>query len=126
MRLLIDVNLSPAWVPFFAAHGYEAIHWSTVGPHNATDADIMRHAREHDLIVFTHDLDFGTLLAQTSAAKPSVIQVRCPDPDPAIVGLMVIQNLRAYQAELSAGALLVLEEKKHRVRLLPLLPKFNP
>jgi len=31
MRLLIDMNLPPAWVSHFAARGFEAVHWSTIG-----------------------------------------------------------------------------------------------
>ncbi len=31
MKILIDVNLSPAWVDFLLDHGLEAVHWSTVG-----------------------------------------------------------------------------------------------
>jgi predicted nuclease of predicted toxin-antitoxin system len=31
MKFLIDMNLSPLWVPFLANQGFEAVHWSTVG-----------------------------------------------------------------------------------------------
>jgi len=36
----------------------------------------MAWARANGHVVFTHDLDFGTTLALTHAAGPSVIQVR--------------------------------------------------
>jgi predicted nuclease of predicted toxin-antitoxin system len=39
MRLLIDMNLIPLWVPFFAEQGFESIHWSSSGTFRA------RHAR---------------------------------------------------------------------------------
>jgi len=39
----------------------------------------MAWAREHVHVVFTHDLDFGTLLALTRASGPSVIQVGSQD-----------------------------------------------
>lgn len=41
MKLLIDMNLSPRWVSFFAASQVEAVHWSSVGAVNATDLEIM-------------------------------------------------------------------------------------
>jgi predicted nuclease of predicted toxin-antitoxin system len=41
MKLLIDMNLSPRWVPFLAASQIEAVHWSSVGAPNATDREIM-------------------------------------------------------------------------------------
>ena len=36
----------------------------------------MDWALRHDYIVFTHDLDFGTMLALSHATGPSVLQVR--------------------------------------------------
>ena len=29
MKLLVDMNLSPRWVPFLLDAGHEAVHWST-------------------------------------------------------------------------------------------------
>ncbi len=60
MKLLIDMNLSPAWVEVFEQQGWQAFHWSTVGDPRATDKFIMGWARENGYVVFTHDLDFGT------------------------------------------------------------------
>ncbi len=76
MKLLIDMNLSPEWVDELESHGWHAVHWSTVGVPAATDRMIMDWAREHGYVVFTHDLDFGAVLAATRAIGPSVIQVR--------------------------------------------------
>ncbi len=76
MRLLIDMNLSPDWVDIFQQQGWQALHWSDVGDPRAADATIMEWARANGCVVFTHDLDFGTVLATTRAQGPSVIQVR--------------------------------------------------
>jgi predicted nuclease of predicted toxin-antitoxin system len=56
MKLLIDMNLSPLWVPFLSAEGFEAVHWSTVGDVSATDPEIAQFAVKHGYVVFTHDL----------------------------------------------------------------------
>jgi predicted nuclease of predicted toxin-antitoxin system len=56
MRILIDMNLPPRWVDFFADHGLNAIHWSTIGPLNAPDSEVLEWVREHNHVVFTHDL----------------------------------------------------------------------
>jgi predicted nuclease of predicted toxin-antitoxin system len=45
MRVLIDMNLSPAWASFLHAAGFEADHWSEVGARTATDRDIMNGRR---------------------------------------------------------------------------------
>jgi predicted nuclease of predicted toxin-antitoxin system len=63
MKILIDMNLSPTWVQFLVAHGIDAAHWSTIGDASAPDSRIMDYAASNKLVVFTHDLDFGMLLA---------------------------------------------------------------
>jgi predicted nuclease of predicted toxin-antitoxin system len=120
LRLLIDMNLSPEWVAELARHGYDAVHWSTVGDPRAADSAIMAWARANGRVVFTHDLDFGTLLALTHADGPSVLQVRGQNILPEHMGGLVAAGLRQYQAALAAGALVVVEQKKSRVRVLPI------
>ncbi len=63
VRILIDMNLSPDRVSFLVGHGWTAVHWSEVGDPRTADRDIMAWASAHGHIVFTHDLDFGTVLA---------------------------------------------------------------
>ena len=82
MKLVVDMNLSPDWVPLFREHGFEAVHWSPVGARNADDTEIMQWARDDRAVVFTHDLDFGIALALTRAGTPSVVQVRTQDLSP--------------------------------------------
>ena len=120
VKILVDMNLSPDWAPFLKAAGFEAIHWSLIGKINAEDPEIMKWARENGFIVFTHDLDFGTALALTRAAGPSVLQVRTQDITPAAIGGLVLKNLHRFQRQLEEGALIVIEQARSRVRILPL------
>ena len=48
-------------------------------------------ANQH--VVFTHDLDFGTALALSHAAGPSVLQIRGQDVLPDHMGFVVIAAL---------------------------------
>jgi len=123
MKVLVDMNLSPDWVEVFARHGLSAVHWSTIGDPRAEDPMVMQWARENDYIVFTHDLDFGTLLALTQAESPSAIQVRTQDVSPHYLEMMVIGALKEYEPLLESGALIILDEGKSRVRILPLSKK---
>ena len=120
LRLLIDMNLSPDWVVFLGAAGFESIHWSSIGDPRAKDTILMEWERTNGHVVSTHDLDFGTLLALTHATGPSVLQVRTQDILPDEIGDLVLSALRTHAAELEAGALLVIDESKLRVRILPL------
>jgi len=120
MKLLVDMNLSPAWVAVLNQAGWEAIHWSKVGNPRTADSEIMAWAKINGHIVFTHDLDFGSLLALTQAEGPSVIQVRTQDVTPAAMGQLVVDALRQFQKEPEAGALIVLDQARARARVLPL------
>lgn len=119
MRVLLDMNLSPVWRPFLEAAGHEALHWSEVGPPDAPDDAIMAWAREHGYIVFTNDLDFSAALAATQAVGPSVLQLRTQDLLPEAAGPAVLEALRRFAPELDAGALLSVDLRRARVRLLP-------
>lgn len=119
MKLLIDMNLSPEWVNLFRQQGWQSVHWSTVGDPRSPDYLIMEWARENGYVVFTHDLDFGNLLALTHAQSPSVIQVRTQDVMPKTLGSIVIQILKKYKSVLKTGALVVIDENKSRLRILP-------
>lgn len=120
MKILIDMNLSPDWVHALTNHGIKAVHWSTVGDPRAEDAVIMNWARENGYVVFTHDLDFGAALALTQADGPSVLQVRTQDVTPDHLEPAVINVLENNTPLLEAGCLIVLDEGRSRVRILPL------
>ena len=118
--VVVDMNLSVEWVPLLQHAGWPASHWSAVGEPRAEDTTIMAWASAHGHVVLTHDLDFGTALALTHARGPSVIQVRAQNVLPERIGLLVLSVLHRYETELAAGALVVVEESKSRVRVLPL------
>lgn len=120
MKVLVDMNLSPAWVRFLEAEGYDAVHWVSVGDPKAPDRELMLWAREHGHVVFTHDLDFSALLATTGATLPSVVQVRALDILPDAIGAMVAELLRSRAADLEAGAIVTLDGSSLRVRILPI------
>jgi predicted nuclease of predicted toxin-antitoxin system len=120
MKLVIDMNLSPDWEETFAAAGIEAVHWSRIGPANAPDSEIIAWAARHQHTVFTHDLDFGTILRLTAALEPSVIQIRAEDVRPSTMGNSVVSAIIQATAELQRGAILTIDPRKKRISLLPL------
>jgi predicted nuclease of predicted toxin-antitoxin system len=121
IKVLIDVNLSPAWTAMLGTNGIEAVHWTSVGDPRAPDDELLRYAREHGYIVFTHDLDFGLLLALTRANGPSVIQVRAQNVLPDAIGDLVVRILTEQAAVLASGALVTVEPHATRVRVLPIV-----
>ena len=121
VKLLIDMNLSPDWISVLDNYGWQAVHWSTVGDPRASDRTIMEWAKRHGYTVFTHDLDFGTVLSLTHATGPSVFQVRAQDILGDSLEPMVIAALKQHEADLASGALVVLDQSRTRVRVLPIL-----
>ena len=80
----------------------------------------MAWARQNSYVVFTHDLDFGALLAVTEAEGPSVIQIRTMDVTPEAQSKRLLDALEQLKESLADGALISIDESRARIRLLPL------
>src|SRR3954466_2073878 len=76
MKLLVDMNLSPDWVQPLENAGWETRHWNTLGDPQATDATVFLFSAQNGWVIFTHDLDFGAILAHTRAGETQ----RVPGP----------------------------------------------
>lgn len=120
MKIVIDMNLSPAWVDVLANMGHPAQHWSSIGEIDAEDSEIMAWARQHQHVVFTHDLDYGALLYTTQMTAPSVVQLRSPDVRPSTMSDHVRNALELCHEEIQEGALISIFPHKNRVSMLPL------
>jgi predicted nuclease of predicted toxin-antitoxin system len=120
MKILIDMNLSPDWVAVFERYNITAIHWFSIGNPRDKDSVIMEWATINGYIVFTQDLDFGSLLAATGVDTPSVIQVRTQDILPTSIENLVISALNQFESLLESGALVTIDKAQSRVRILPI------
>jgi predicted nuclease of predicted toxin-antitoxin system len=120
MKLVFDMNLSPNWLAWLMPHGFDAVHWESIGASNASDETIMNWARAESRIVVTNDLDFGQILALTHANGPSVVLIRGPKVLPSQIGDVVVECLKTYEQELEQGALIVIDHQRQRVRVLPI------
>ena len=107
MKLLVDMNLSPSWIERLARHGFEAVHWSTIGAATAPDVEILTWATEHHFVVITNDLDFSAILAAGAVDGPSVVQIRSQDLLSDVVVSIVAKALEAHREDIERGALLL-------------------
>ena len=109
-----------------ARHGFEAIHWSTIGSPTAPDIEILAWANERRFVVITNDLDFSAILAASAGATPSVVQIRTQDllSDEAVS--IVARALEAHREDIERGALLSIDDGGTRVRMLPLKGSHGP
>lgn len=120
ISVLVDMNLSPAWVGRLSEAGFVARHWSEVGAVTAPDSEIMAWAKDNRFVVLTHDLDFSAILAATQAMAPSVILLRMQDVFPGVAAQRVIEAMRATGDALARGAIMTIGAAGSRVRILPL------
>jgi predicted nuclease of predicted toxin-antitoxin system len=114
------MNLSPAWVRVLEDNSWRAAHWSTVGDPRAPDKAVMEWARTNGHVVVTHDLEFSMLLALTHSMGPSVLQIRAEDVLAEKLEGVVLAALRDHEQDLAAGAIVVVDATRSRVRILPI------
>ena len=120
MKVLVDMNLSPRWAAGLQSRGFESVHWSQVGAAAAPDEEVLAWCAANTHVLFTHDLDFGAILAASKGRNPSVVQLRTENVVPEAMLPQVADALRQVENELGKGALVTIEPNRHRVRLLPL------
>jgi predicted nuclease of predicted toxin-antitoxin system len=123
MRFLIDASLSPVVADRLRAAGHDAVHVGEALRVDAPDSAVLDHAAEHERVIVAADTDFGTLLARRSTSKPSfVLFRRQTGRRPAVQAALLLDHLRDIERDLEAGAVVVIEEGRIRVRQLPVNP----
>ena len=120
MKVLLDMNIPLKYEALLAERGIIPLRWSDVGSPSAADTEIMAYARENNYIVLTYDLDFSTILSVTRELKPSVAQIRASIFHAEQAVDLITTALFQNSAEMEKGAILSIDLKKARLRLLPL------
>lgn len=120
MRFLVDNALSPFMARGLCLAGHDAVHVRDVGMAAASDEEIMAAAVRENRIVLTADTDFGMLLASSKATLPSVVIFRQSDKRPPRVLELFLANLSRIEGPLGQGAVVVFQDRRVRVRNLPL------
>jgi predicted nuclease of predicted toxin-antitoxin system len=120
MRFVADMGVSRTTGEHLRDHGHDVIHLSEEGLHRLPDDEILGLALREQRIVLTFDLDFGDLLALGSLSLPSVIIFRLEDQTPGSVTPRLLQLLAERQQDLEEGALVVVEDRRYRLRRLPI------
>jgi predicted nuclease of predicted toxin-antitoxin system len=120
MRFLADAGISPVTVEFLKRLGHDTTHIRALGLQQANDRQIVELARDDDRIVIAFDLDFGDILALGVMDKPSVILFRLSDERAESVNTHLSVVLNERVTELEAGALILIEDVRYRVRKLPI------
>ena len=119
MKILVDMNLSPDWVELLQQAHIDAVHWRSLGQGDVEDELIFDYATEHGLVVLTRDLGFSKMLVDQQGSTTSLVQVRSGRAGTELIGEAVLEALLKWRTELEAGALVTVDVKHTRIRVLP-------
>jgi predicted nuclease of predicted toxin-antitoxin system len=119
MLFLADMGVAPKVVAWLKQQGHDVWHLSDRGLERLPDPEIFQRAAEEGRIVLTFDLDFGEILA-LSGGNTSVVLFRLHSRRTPRVIDRLARVLADTESHLQRGAIVVVEDSRHRVRLLPL------
>lgn len=124
MRFLLDENQSPRIVALLAEAGHDAIHVRDLDLRSAPDVEVLAAARSDGRVVLSADTDFGELLAASNATAPSILLLRRQGQRRAHeIAALILANLDDVAEDIRAGAVVVFEAGRVRVRRLPFRPE---
>lgn len=117
LRFLLDMGMPRRLAIRLRELGYDAVHLGDLRLHWMADDQIFLKAGQEGRIVLTLDLDFGRLATILKAHRVGVVIVRLVNPLTARIIARVEAVLESCGPELSRGAIVVVEDARHRVRL---------
>lgn len=120
IKFLADMGISQTIVHWLKEQGFEVVHIRDINMHRSLDSEILAEAKKDNRIVLTCDLDFGDLLAASGESYPSVVIFRLENETPSNMIKRLKQVLVESSEALRSGAVITVEEARHRVRVLPI------
>ena len=116
MRLLIDQDVYAATIAALVAGGHDVQRASEIGLARADDSMILEAAAAGGRVLVTRDLDFGRLVQ--GGQSPTVIILRAPFSALPALHLELLRTLSRYGVQELAGAIVIVEPGRHRLRRL--------
>jgi predicted nuclease of predicted toxin-antitoxin system len=122
LKFLIDNALSPIFSKQLQIDGYDAIHVREINMQRCSDEEIFERAQKEKRIIVSADTDFGTILALRNEQFPSVIIFRqAKNRKPIEQVILLIANLEEISSSLERGSIVIIEDKRIRIRSLPIM-----
>lgn len=120
MRLLVDMCVDIRVAEWLRGQAHDAVHLRDQGLQRLANGEIFRKAASENRTVLTFDLDFSEIAALAPGQPASVIVLRLHDAR----FQHVIERLSAVLAvsvgALEQGAVISVEDARHRIRFLPI------
>ena len=119
MRFLADMGVSIRVVEWLRNNGHDAKHLREEGLHRMPNGEIFAKAIHDNRIIITFDLDFWEIVALAKGKKTSVVIFRLHNTRVSHVIHQLSMVLKNTAKALEEGAVVVVEDSRHRVRSLP-------
>ncbi len=119
LRFLADMGVSQSVVEWLRSEGHDAVHLREEGLHRLPDPEVFGKGLEEKRVVITFDLGFGEIVA-SSRQMVSVIVYRLRNARASHQVERLESVLSVVSEDLKRGAVVVIEEARHRVRRLPI------
>jgi predicted nuclease of predicted toxin-antitoxin system len=121
MKLLLDQGLPRSSASILRYANIDTIHVGEIGMAMAEDKEILEYGRQQQRIVVTLDADFHALMALSAANFPSVVRIRIEGLRGEGLAALIQRILVEWGEELELGAVLSVDERRMRMRRLPLI-----
>jgi predicted nuclease of predicted toxin-antitoxin system len=113
------MGVSPRVVAWLRAAGHDAADLREQGLHRLADGDVFAKAADEKRVLLTFDLDFGEIVGLGLQSGSSVIVFRLRNTRTDFV-LERLRDVLEHSSEaLQVGAIVAVEDGRHRVRNLP-------
>jgi predicted nuclease of predicted toxin-antitoxin system len=120
MRFLADMGVDVRLVRWLRDQGHDATHLRDEGLHRLPNGEIFEKAVSEQRVILTFDLDFGEIAALSRGRPVRVILFRLHNTRTPHVIARLASVLQASAAALEQGAVILVEESRHRIRFLPI------
>ena len=119
MRILADMGVNMGVVLWLRLQGHDATHLREEGLQRLPNGEIFKKAVSESRVILTFDLDFGEILALAQGLKAGVILFRLRNTRTPHVIQRLSSVLSDCVAPLERGAIVIVQESRHRVREFP-------
>lgn len=114
------MGVSQRVVEWLRGRGDDVVHLREQGLQRLPNGDIFEKATAEGRIVLTFDLDFGEIVALSGASRTSVVVFRLRNTRTEHVVARLERVLVESADTLIQGAVVIVEDSRHRVRILPI------
>jgi predicted nuclease of predicted toxin-antitoxin system len=108
-----------AWASWLNSQGHDATRLRDEGLQRLPNGGVFEKAVAESRVVVTFDLDYGEIVALSKGRKTGVILFRLRNTRTAFVIQRLSELLSECADALSRGAIVIVEEARHRVREFP-------